>query len=204
MRAKMGGPSPSTMVPETVVASRAFASPSNGSRPATASTTMMMRPIVRCLDRHHCAHSGSSVEQAFGQSRGKKCIYQRAKSDQILAVWGGLGVPSSSRPANSGPSSLAALVNVESSVLSDSKINMMLVIEYSPAHIHHKCIPRILWHSRTALGDKTHGMMSSCCSQLASPLPMEAVTAGGNPPNTPLYRFSGILGSRQQPWICTA
>lgn len=52
---------------------------------------------------------------------------------QILAAWGGLGVPSSMRPANSGPSSLAALVKVESSVLSDSKMNIILVIEKSPA-----------------------------------------------------------------------
>lgn len=51
----------------------------------------------------------------------------------ILAACGGLGVPSSRRPANSGPSSLAALVKVESRVLSDSKMKMMFVTEKRPA-----------------------------------------------------------------------
>ena len=39
-------------------------------------------------------------------------------------------------PANSGPSSLAALVKVESSVLSDSNTNMMFVIWNRP--VSHK------------------------------------------------------------------
>lgn len=49
MSAKMGGPKPRTIVPETVVASSALASPRSGSSPATASTIMITRPIVRCL-----------------------------------------------------------------------------------------------------------------------------------------------------------
>ncbi len=50
----------------------------------------------------------------------------------ILAVWGGEGTPFSRRPANSGPRSFAALVNVESRVLRDSKTNMMLVTANRP------------------------------------------------------------------------
>ena len=51
---------------------------------------------------------------------------------QILAVWGGEGTPFSSSPANSGPSSFAALVNVESRVLRDSNTKMMLVTAKRP------------------------------------------------------------------------
>ena len=51
---------------------------------------------------------------------------------EILAVWGDEGTPFSRRPANSGPSSFAALVNVESRVLRDSKTKMMLVTANRP------------------------------------------------------------------------
>lgn len=45
----MGGPRPSTIVPDTVVASSALASPISGNSPATARMMMMIRPMVRCL-----------------------------------------------------------------------------------------------------------------------------------------------------------
>ena len=48
----------------------------------------------------------------------------------LLAVCGGWGLPVSRIPRNSGPSSLAAEVKVESSVDKDSVMNMMLVTEY--------------------------------------------------------------------------
>ena len=223
------------IVPDTVVASKALALPSSGSRPATASTMMMSLPIVRCLHARiasrrelhsltscsrrplwrpravHCPGAGGWPTQApwwwacnhvSPSSHGMQILCtsqqrQRAatsatmrwlcrlqdlrqslhglppdlqareqeagqdwswgtptqwwlpmmaneaprvdggkgetrKAYQILAVWGGLGCPSSRSPANSGPSSLAALVNVESRVLRDSNTKMMLVMANKP------------------------------------------------------------------------
>ncbi len=51
---------------DTVVASSALASPISGSRPATASTMMMSRPIVRCLHGMRC-DSGQMASHADSQ-----------------------------------------------------------------------------------------------------------------------------------------
>ena len=51
-------------------------------------------------------------------------------TDLLLAVWGGWGCPRSRIPRNSGPSSLAAEVKVESRVDNDSVMKMILVTEY--------------------------------------------------------------------------
>lgn len=51
-------------------------------------------------------------------------------AELLLADWGGCGRPPSRMPRNSGPNSLAAEVNVESSVDKDSVMKMMLVTEY--------------------------------------------------------------------------
>ena len=60
----------------------------------------------------------------------------------LLAVCGGWGLPVSRIPRNSGPSSLAADVKVESRVDKDSVMKMMLVTEY-------KAVPKYL---ETAVG----------------------------------------------------
>jgi hypothetical protein len=68
-----GGPSPTTMVPLMVVASRAEGPARRGSRPTTAINTMARRPAQACL---YTQHNATQHDTAL---HGQQMSFSRAR-----------------------------------------------------------------------------------------------------------------------------